>query len=341
MAVAIDEIDRVELQQKIRPKIEKRYGSPSKPAWVNLVTIKAWPSGEPFSKDIPPTFQEEIREVNVKSTASMPQLTVSIPKLIEQMSASMEASAKDLALNGTLRFIIEFFVPGSDIAVARDSASLYSEGDEGDDGSGGMGGRHAGTDKQDKASDHRHREQMFRMMRDGIKMNQDFTGEQLKEAQARIKQQDAFIVQMQKATQDAQSQALQRDLMIKSAAVKEEMLMKAFQQFMGHLPIIAQYFTGGGNATINLGGENLKLTALKGVYSALPLEVKQELEVKVLEIMAKIDQSSQNVMMQVFSDLKKTDAIENAAKAVKAGGSLPSGYGGGVAGHLTDGGLGG
>jgi hypothetical protein len=339
MAVKIDEIDRTELQQKLRPKIEKRYGSKTKPAWVNLITIKAWPSGEPFSRDIPPIWQEEIREVTAGSTATMPQLTMKIPTMIDSMAGAMESAAKEMALNGTLRFIFELFVPGSDKAVATDHDSLYSEGDVPGDGSDGMGGRFAGTEKQDKAQEHRHREQMFRMNRDGIKTTMEFMSEQLDGARQRIKDQDALIVGMHKATQEAQSQALQREIMIKSAAVKEDMLMKAFSAFMAHLPIIAQYFTGGGNATFNMGSDP-RLSALKAVYSGLSLEVKQDLEMKVIDLMSKIDSASQNVMMQVFQDLKKTENVERAQEAAKRGGSLPSGYGGGARGALTDGGLG-
>ncbi len=336
--INIDEIDRTELQVKLRKKIEMRYGSPSKPAWANLVTIIATPSGEPQSKDAPPIYQEEIREVSAKSTASMPQLKMPIPKLIDEMACAMESAAKEMALNQTVQFFIQFYTPGSDRAVSSSYCSLYSEGDE-PNGVDGGGGRFAGTEKQDKAQDHRHREQTFRMYRDGNKTVMEFMAEQLKEAQIRIRQQDAFIVTMHAATQQAQSQALQRDLLIKSAAVKEEMLMKAFHSFMGHLPILAQYFTGGGNATINFGSD-LRLNALKEVYAGLSLDVKQDLEAKVIDLMSKIEPSSQSIMMQVFADLKKTEAIDKAQLAVKNGGSLPSGYGMGQR-SLTEGGFGG
>ncbi len=335
MTMTVDNVDRAELQQKLRPSIEKPIGPPSKRAWVNLITVKAWPSGEQM-RDQPVIFQEEIREVSAKPSASMPQLTKPISKLIEEMALAMEATASQIG--GMIRFHVEMFIPGSDKSVFNHFSTLYGDNTNTHDMDAPFpGGQLGGTERGDKAADLRHREQMFRLMRDGNKTIIETQQEMIAELRTRVKEQDAFIVRMHAATEQAQSQALQRDITLKTANKKEEMLMQAFSAFMGHLPIIAQYFTGGGNATINL-GQDTKLQALKAVYAGLPLEIKQDLEMKVIDLMSKIQPAHQNVMMQVFADLKKTEQAENVALATKNGGSLPSGFG--ASGRaLTEGGL--
>ncbi len=317
------EMDRNQVQTDLQRPLEKSYRVAGKVVKVNLITIKAWKSGGPGGDDDDSRatiYEEPCRNPEAGSD----KLIEPISKIVNTICERMEATARKMDA-GITRFLVQLRVPGSEKVVQSEFYSLYS--DQGanhyDLDRGLPGGEMGGSERGERRYELRHREVMYQFNVRQIEERAAGDREEMARLRTALAQRDAQISRMQAVVEQAHSQSVLRDTLIKSAAKKDEMMQSLFGTLMANLHIIVQYFAGGSGATINL-GESQEIQALKKMYFALDPELKGELDTALTKFVFKLDPAKQHVALKVVESIRNSEMGERLKEIEQIGSSKPS-----------------
>jgi hypothetical protein len=316
-------MDRNAVQTDLQKPLERTYTIGGKKLKVNLVTVKAWKSGSPGGDD------DESRAIVYDEPCRNPEagsdkLVESISTIVNNICLKMESTARKMD-TGITRFMVQLRVPGSDKVVHSEPYALYS--DEGsnhyDLDRGIPGGEMGGTERGERRYELRHREVMYQFNVRQIEERSKDDREEMMRLRTALASRDAQISRMQAVVEQAHSQAVLRDTLIKSAAQKDAMLQQLFGTLLANLHIIVQYFSGGSGATINL-GESQEIQAVKKMYFALDPELKGEFDIAMTRLVAKLPAAQQHVALKVVESVRSSEMNERLKEIEQIGSSKPS-----------------
>lgn len=321
--MASGEMDRNAVQTDLQKPLERTYRVAGKLVKVNLVTIKAWKSGSPGGDDDDSRatiYEEPCRNPEAGSD----KLIEPISKIVQNICEKMENTARKMD-TGITRFMVQLRVPGSEKVVHSEPYSLYS--DEGanhfDLDRGLPGGEMGGSERGERRYELRHREVMYQFNVRQIEERSNADREEMQRLRKELASRDAQISRMQQVVEQAHSQAVLRDTLIRSAAKKDEMMQSLFGTLLANLHIIVQYFAGGSGATINL-GESQEIQALKKMYFALDPELKGELDQSLTKFVFKLDPAKQHVALKVIESIRTSEMGDRLKEIEQIGSSKPS-----------------
>lgn len=318
---AAQELDRDELEAELRPQLEKKFKMGGKDLYINAIQIQAYASGGAGANDPDKRMNIYDEPIRAPETGSS-KLLKPLNGIVEELCAKMEFIAHKLG--GMTKFVINCRVPGFDKVVFMTIATIFSDDERVVDLDTGLpGGVLAGTERGERAADLRHRETHTRMNINWSKDQMNTVMELNKHLSSEVLRLTAAIARMSAVVESAHSQQVLRDTIIKSAAKKDEMMTSMFSAALANLPIIFQYFAGGGGATINL-GESLEVQAIKKMYHALDAELKGEFDTAVTKLVFKLTPAQQHVALKVVESIRKSEMNDRLKEIDEIGSSLPS-----------------
>jgi uncharacterized protein (UPF0248 family) len=147
--------------------------------------------------------------------------------------------------------------------------------------------------------------------------------DEVKELKKENKELRASYLRVVKVGEDALSQHTQREIMVKDAAKKQELMYQLFGKITGNLHLIFQYFAGRGDATINL-GENQQMEAIRGLYNSLNGEAKQMLQKFMFDFSMALDPAQKSIVNRVAEELVKANVRDQTKEIDNIGTSMPS-----------------
>ncbi len=315
-AESSSEIDRGELIGQLRKVIEQKWGG--KKLRVNQLVVRAIFEESQDAEGVS-IHEDWIRTPDSEGD----KLAKPIHDLVNEACDVMETIARKAG--GHTRFLIQVFLPGSDKAVKTLMEGLYCDRTHiiDMDSGGAPGGKFGGTERGERAAELAHREKTLRL---GL----NFVSDQMRESRQyqsllhdNLMKMTAAVVRMADTVEKATTQALQRELAVKSQAKKDAMVADFMSTFMSHLPLIFQYLAGGSGAMINL-GESPNVQSLKKLYETLDPNAKEELETFISKFAFQLEPAKQAVVLQVFQDLQKSEIRSSLKKIDQHGTSMPS-----------------
>lgn len=309
------EIDRQRLAAALRPQIEKKHGSAG---YVNLVRVSLLLTNPDGSKAASndACIEEPVREGNSKA------LLISVDDLIDKIVQQCDTMAE--GWGGMIRFLLRCYAGNERAVFSITFAKFVDETTDIDLSTGRPMGDIQPSRRSEFGMELSHRSKMFDAT---YRMSRDFQRDMMdenKRLRAHCAMQDAMIMQMHAAQQEAQSQALQRDIMLREAAEKREMGMQLLQKIMAYLPMFVQVLAGNkGQPIINTGSDPMFDAIVEG-YRGLNSETKTMIQEFGVKLMPTLDDGYRGVLMKLLEQVQKKDQSKALERIASVSSSMPS-----------------